>query len=78
MIENHVFPRGPLPPGPALGRALGRVAAHELYHVLGNTQSHGEAGLAKPSFGTVDLLHPAGFAAADRRRMAEEVLQTDR
>ena len=32
----------------ALGRALGRVIAHELYHIFGQTQKHGRWGLAQP------------------------------
>jgi len=32
-----------------LGRALGRVVAHELYHILGNTSRHGTKGVAKTS-----------------------------
>jgi hypothetical protein len=31
----------------ALGLALGRVVAHELYHVLAKTTAHAEHGLAK-------------------------------
>jgi hypothetical protein len=30
-----------------LGRALGRVVAHELYHILGNRSQHGSDGVAK-------------------------------
>jgi hypothetical protein len=33
----------------ALGLALGRVVAHELYHILGNTAAHAGEGLAKAS-----------------------------
>jgi hypothetical protein len=29
-----------------LGRAIGRVMAHELYHILGQTSQHGEGGIA--------------------------------
>ena len=39
-----------------LGRALGRVMAHELYHVLLRTRSHGRAGLARPVLTSSDLL----------------------
>ncbi len=30
-----------------LGRALGRVVAHELYHMLGKTQDHAHEGIAR-------------------------------
>jgi len=33
----------------ALGLALGRVVAHELYHILGNTAAHAREGLAQAS-----------------------------
>jgi hypothetical protein len=38
------------------GRALGRVLAHELYHVLAQTTSHKEQGVSKPCFRLADLL----------------------
>jgi hypothetical protein len=39
-----------------LGRALGRVFAHELYHILGNTRSHSQEGVAKARFTSQELL----------------------
>jgi hypothetical protein len=39
----------------AFGRALGRVLAHELYHILGNTTHHG-SGVAKEAYSTRDLM----------------------
>ena len=38
------------------GRALGRVLAHELYHIFANTMWHGSNGVAKASYGVQDLL----------------------
>lgn len=38
------------------GRALGRVLAHELYHIFANTQKHGSCGVAKEAFSVQDLL----------------------
>jgi hypothetical protein len=38
-----------------LGRALGRVVAHELYHVLTQTTTHARRGLAKPFHTWEDL-----------------------
>jgi hypothetical protein len=38
------------------GRAMARVLAHELYHVLTQTTDHGRAGIAKACFSTADLL----------------------
>lgn len=40
----------PLPPkdrAAAYGRAVGRVVAHELYHILAHTKHHGSGGLAE-------------------------------
>jgi hypothetical protein len=37
------------------GQALGRVLAHELYHILANTRSHARSGLAKPLLSDADL-----------------------
>jgi hypothetical protein len=38
------------------GRALGRVLAHELYHIFANTMRHGAIGVAKGSYSMQDLL----------------------
>lgn len=38
------------------GRALGRVAAHEIVHVLLPNRPHDEAGLMAPSFGRRELM----------------------
>jgi len=40
------------------GRALGRVLAHELYHVLSGAAGHGSCGIAKSGFTIKDLLSP--------------------
>jgi len=39
-----------------LGRAMGRVLAHELFHVFGNTFKHGHEGVAKTSFSPRELV----------------------
>jgi hypothetical protein len=56
------------------GRALGRVLAHELYHIFANTTRHGSVGVAKESYNVQDLL------ANDFRFEAKEsrMLQTSR
>jgi hypothetical protein len=38
-----------------LGRAMGRVLAHELYHVVANTVDHGEHGIAQPGLSAREL-----------------------
>jgi len=38
------------------GRAVARVAAHEIYHILAQTPDHDESGVAKASFSPGDLM----------------------
>lgn len=40
----------------AFGRAVGRVLAHELYHIFANTQKHGSCGVAKEAYTVQDLM----------------------
>jgi hypothetical protein len=40
----------------AFGRALGRVMAHELYHIIGETTLHQTTGVAKASLSVQDLI----------------------
>jgi hypothetical protein len=55
------------------GRALGRVLAHELYHIFANTMRHG-SGVAKESYNVQDLLADDFQFEAKESRM----LQTGR
>lgn len=53
-----------------LGRAMGRVLAHELFHVFANTDKHGHDGVAKPGYTRKDLVADRfEFDAKDVRRM---------
>jgi hypothetical protein len=38
------------------GRAVGRVLAHELYHIFAHTSRHGSHGVAKPYYSPQELL----------------------
>ena len=38
------------------GRAMGRLLAHELYHMLVNKRGHAESGVGKASFSAADVL----------------------
>jgi len=50
----------------ALGLALGRVVAHELYHLLAGTTKHAGAGLARATHDWLDLLSgAASFRESD-------------
>ncbi len=42
----------------AYGRDLGRVLAHELYHIFANTTRHGSCGVGKSKFTVEELLSP--------------------
>ncbi|MGD0872911.1 MAG: hypothetical protein ABSB88_25480 [Bryobacteraceae bacterium] len=53
----------------ALGRALGRVLAHELYHIFANTTRHAPDGIGKPAYSVEDLLS-ADFRFAKREALA--------
>jgi hypothetical protein len=55
-----------------LGRAYGRVLAHELYHILARTSDHGDHGLGRWEQSSAELLSPSSsFAETDERRMAD-------
>jgi hypothetical protein len=55
-----------------LGRALGRVAAHELYHMLLRTMEHGREGLARPAQSSSDLLAAhTHFGQQEEKRLSE-------
>ena len=55
----------------ALGRALGRVLAHELYHIFANTARHGSVGVAKESYSVQDLLSDDFQFQAKESRMLQ-------
>jgi len=47
---------GPQADSSVIGRALGRVMAHEIYHIVARTTQHHDTGVAKPAFSSRDLL----------------------
>jgi hypothetical protein len=54
-----------------LGRAIARVLAHELYHVLAKTRSHSKHGVARASLSAEDLTcERLQFDAQEQRRIA--------
>lgn len=53
-----------------LGRALGRVVAHEMYHILGNEMGHTKDGVTRKSLTANDLTCPR---ARFSERAADEV-----
>jgi hypothetical protein len=60
----------------ALGRAMGRVVAHELYHILARTTTHAGRGLAKAAESLEDLVSGhESFRAEDSERIRQGLLQ---
>jgi hypothetical protein len=70
VSEGHVLPffhvdcsrlsqmLGPHAGSAMIGRALGRVIAHELYHIIAQTKDHHDTGVAKAAFSFKDLTNP--------------------
>ena len=57
-----------------LGRAYGRVLAHEMYHILLRSADHGNQGLGRWEQTSTELLAPTdSFAQPDERRLAESI-----
>jgi hypothetical protein len=53
----------------AYGRAVGRVLAHELYHIFADTKHHGSCGVGKEAYTVEDLLS-ANFRFEERESKA--------
>jgi hypothetical protein len=56
----------------ALGLAMARVVAHEIYHILARTTSHAASGLAKASHNLKDLVSGTlSFGEGESRAMVK-------
>jgi len=55
FIQATLLPRS-LPANVMLGRAMGRVLAHELYHIVADTAQHGRNGVAEAEFSPRELI----------------------
>ena len=56
-----------------LGRALGRVVAHELVHILTNSHDHGREGVAKSALSGSQLITPRlPLSSSDLERLRAE------
>jgi len=60
-ISREIVRRDPATRQQIYGRALGRVVAHELEHILSNTKVHESAGIFRESFSASDLAGAATF-----------------
>jgi hypothetical protein len=53
-----------------LGRALARVVAHEIYHIIAKTPHHGDEGVARRGLSSGDLIaESAAFSSHDLRKL---------
>jgi len=55
LVQNNLLRLPAADRSMAFGRAMARVTAHELYHILAHTMRHG-SGLSKPSYSAQELL----------------------
>ena len=69
FLSNGLLALRPADRAAAYGRALGRVLAHELYHIFADTRHHGSCGVAKEAYSAPDLLG-ATFQFQDRESRA--------
>ena len=58
FIQNQLLTMATEGREEAYGRAVGRVLAHELYHILANTTKHGSCGVGKSKYTVQELLSP--------------------
>jgi len=60
------------------GRAMGRLIAHELYHILTKTRHHDTDGVAKPRFSAADVLtEHFSFDTPTLAKLREPVASSD-
>jgi len=70
LVGHSSLMSAPQPHVVPLGRALGRVLAHELYHVLADTKAHSRQGIAKAEMDPHDLVWSTeGFRVAELERI---------
>lgn len=74
LVDRDLRNTSPLQRDALLGRALGRVMAHELYHILLNSRDHDRQGLGRSEQSRTELLEPTNsFSDRDDRRMANSL-----
>jgi hypothetical protein len=62
-----------------LGRALGRVIAHELFHIVLRTRDHGHDGLARAAQSSADLIaERRRFSPPEEERLSESSTDSGR
>jgi hypothetical protein len=74
LIDREMNATVPDQRGEMLGRALGRVIAHELYHILLRSIDHGREGLARPAQSSTDLVAEENrFGQPEERKLSESL-----
>jgi len=75
LVDRDLRAASPADRDKLLGRAIGRVTAHELYHILLRTTVHSHRGLAHSSQSSAELLAPrSSFSEPDQRKIAQFAL----
>ncbi len=69
FVQNGLLAIRPTERSMAFGRAVGRVLAHELYHIFADTKHHGSCGVGKEAYSVKDLL-AADFRFEERESNA--------
>lgn len=55
-VQSALKPATPQDADKLYGRALGRVLAHEMFHMVAKTQTHGKRGVAKTTLSGLQLI----------------------
>lgn len=69
LSESGGWPQSMIPAG-ILARAMGRVAMHEIYHVLSERKHHDTEGIFKAEYSAADLLAPRVLSRPMRAALA--------
>ena len=56
FMQRELLAREPAIRSMLFGRAVGRVLAHELYHIFANTSHHGSCGVGKGAYSVQELI----------------------
>ncbi len=78
FLSHSLFKMWPAERAPLFGRAIGRVLAHELYHVATRTRHHGSEGVAEAAFTEQELLADDFSFSADDQRILTTLYLTQR
>jgi hypothetical protein len=76
FIRTPLMNTAPLERDEILGRAMGRVFAHELYHVLGQTKHHGAGSVDRSNYTVRELTERTLLADTDCRILHVENTRT--